>query len=127
MIQLAVKSVSNFQSLFNTAKQVFRTVNRLSTGIAHDVMVTAFFGMMVDNFIVDLALEYTVQLFQKLQRTVDRRFVDSGHLVLHYVDDVFGGDMISRPVKNIQNQLPLRGQLESFFFENNTATHSNYN
>jgi len=95
---------------------MFIAIDAFTAFTADDVVMMAFIGVMVDEFIIHLAFEYAVQPLKQLQRAVDRRFIDAGHFTLNGSDDLLSCEVGAGFVYDIQNQPSLGGQFKPFLF-----------
>jgi hypothetical protein len=110
MLEIDAKAVFLSDCPLHRGEEVFFTVYGLAALTANQVVVMAFFGVVIDELVAQCAFIDAARFFQDFQGAVYGRLVYPRHPLLDVADDGLGGEVLLS-VDDIQNQFALRGQL----------------
>ena len=111
MSEIGGKTVTFEKRPLDWAKHVLRALDRFPTLRTRQMMMVAFFCMVIDKMVVGLALVDGPGLLKDVQRAVDGGLIYSRHTLLNHVDNLLGRYMGVGVVNYIDDQPSLRCKL----------------
>jgi hypothetical protein len=123
MLEVCFKTVLFTDCGIDGQEKVLVAFYAFAARAAYEMVVVPFFGVMIDKFIIDFTFKHASKFFQKLQGTVDGRFVNAGGPGLDVIKDIICGQVCLRIMNDVQDETALRRELQTFFFKCDSATH----
>jgi hypothetical protein len=123
VFKVSLEAVLAVQVFGDVQEQIFFTLNRFPAFLADQMVVMAFFSVVINEMIAGLAFDHTAGFFQGIQGAIDGRFIDARHFGPHLRNNIVRRQVIGGIMNDFHNQTPLGSQLVTFFLECFQATH----
>lgn len=103
MLEVNPKTIFFLQRSFHRTENVLIALYGIAAFTAYQMVVMSFLGVMIDDTVIGFALEYTLMLFQEIQRAINSRFVDMRVFSMNMVNNFLSREMIALVVDIVQN------------------------
>ncbi len=93
MFEVSVEPIFIRKKPLHRSEQVFIAIDNFPAFTAYKVVMMTLFNVMIDRLVIHLAFIYATGLFQKLQRAIYSRFINTGHPVVDLCNNILRSNM----------------------------------